>query len=51
VAFDEKPFTLSVVEDALTVAAGDVLALVSTYAASGLADPGGTIQVEITRSA
>jgi hypothetical protein len=51
VAFDEKAFTLSAVEGATTVAAGDVLALVSTYAASGLADPGGTIQVEITRSA
>lgn len=51
VAFDEKAFTLSAVAGATTVAAGDILALVSTHGASGVADPGGTIQVEITRSA
>lgn len=50
VAFDEKAFTLSVVAGATTVAAGDVLALVSTHAGTGLADPGGTVKVEITRS-
>jgi hypothetical protein len=51
VAFDEKAFTLSVVSGATTVAAGDILALVSTHSGStGLADPGGLAQVEITRS-
>lgn len=51
VAFDEKAFTLSVVANATTVAAGDILALVSTHVgATGLADPGGKVQVEITRS-
>ena len=50
VAFDEKAFVLSAVEGALEVNAGDVLALVSTHAASGLADPGGTIQVTIERA-
>lgn len=49
VAFAAKPFVLSTVENALNVQAGDVLALVSTHAASGLADPGGTIQVNIAR--
>jgi hypothetical protein len=50
VAFDEKPATLSEVEDATTVAAGDILAWVSTYTASGLVDPGGIVKVEITSS-
>lgn len=51
VAFDEKAFTLSVVAGATTVAEGDVLALVSTHVGStGLADPGGEVQVEVSRS-
>lgn len=50
VAFDERAFTLSVVAGATTVVAGDVLAVVSTHVASGLADPGGLVQVEITRA-
>lgn len=49
VAFDEKPFTLSVVVGATTVAAGDVLALVSTATGTGVVDPGGTIEVAISR--
>lgn len=49
-AFDEKAYTLSVVAGATTVAAGDILAAVSTHGGStGLADPGGLVQVEITR--
>lgn len=50
VAFDEKAFTLSVVAGATTVAAGDVLAVVEAVAGTGLANPGGLVQVEITRS-
>lgn len=49
--FDEKALTLSVVAGATTVAEGDVLAFVSTHSGStGLADPGGLAQVEITRA-
>lgn len=50
VAFDEKAFTLSVVAGATTLVAGDVLALVSTAVGSGLVDPGGTIQVDVSRT-
>lgn len=51
VAFDEKAFTLSAVEGATTVAESDILAFVSTHvSATGLADPGGLVQVEISRS-
>jgi hypothetical protein len=50
VAFDEKAATLSVVADATTVAAGDILAWVSTHTSNGLVDPGGIVKVEITRS-
>lgn len=50
VAFDEQAFTLSAVAGATTVAAGDILAFASTHGGStGLADPGGKVQVEITR--
>ena len=49
--FNEQAFTLSVVEDATDVAEGDILAFVSTHVGStGLADPGGLVQVTITRS-
>lgn len=49
--FHEDALTLSVVALATTVAAGDILAFVSTHSGStGLADPGGLVQVEITRS-
>lgn len=47
--FNEDALTLSVVEGATDVAEGDILAWVSTHVASGLADPGGLVQVEITR--
>jgi hypothetical protein len=47
---DEKLFTLGVAAN-LVVTAGDVLSLVSTFAASGLVDPGGIIKVTIERAA
>jgi hypothetical protein len=52
VAFDEKAFTLSAVAGATTVAAGDILAFVSTHSGStGLADPGGRVEIEVERTA
>lgn len=45
--FTPKEITLSVVDDATDVVAGDVLAFVSTHASSGLADPGGLVEVTI----
>jgi hypothetical protein len=50
VAFDERAFTLSAVANATTVAEGDVLAVVEAVAGTGLAQPGGLVQVEITRA-
>jgi hypothetical protein len=49
-AFDEKALTLSVVANAVDVAAGDVLVVNSTSPGTGLADPGGLYIVEITRA-
>lgn len=49
--FDERALTLSEVEGATTVAAGDVLAFVSTaVGGTGLADPGGRVQVTVSRA-
>lgn len=49
--FNEDAFTLSVVTGATTVAEGDILAFTSTHVGgTGLADPGGLAQVDITRS-
>lgn len=49
--FDEKAFTLSVVAGALVVAAGDVISVSSApVGGTGLVDPGGRIQVEISRA-
>lgn len=49
--FNEEAFTLSVVDGAIDVAEGDILKAVSTHVGStGLADPGGLVQVEIARS-
>lgn len=50
VAFDEKPFVLSVVAGATTVVEGDILAVVETVGASGLANPGGRVEVTFSRS-
>ena len=48
--FNEDALTLSVVEGATTVAEGDVLTWVSTHGATGIADPGGLVQVDISRT-
>lgn len=50
-AFDETALTLSAVEDATTVAAGDIIKLNSdAIGGSGMVDPGGLLQVTISRS-
>lgn len=49
VAFDENTITLSAVANATTVAAGDVLALLSTHILTGIADPGGSLFVTFAR--
>jgi hypothetical protein len=50
-ADDEKAITLSAVAGATTVASGDILAWSSVHVGgTGLVDPGGLAQVEITRS-
>jgi hypothetical protein len=50
-ADDETAISLSSTAADLVVAAGDVLAFVSTHVGStGLADPGGLVTIEITRS-
>jgi hypothetical protein len=49
--FNEDALTLSVVEGALDVAEGDILAFTSVHeGATGLADPGGLVKVTIARS-
>lgn len=50
VADTEKAVTLNSTAANLVCAAGDVITFESTHAASGLADPGGTVVVEFTRS-
>lgn len=49
-AFDEKALTLSGTAANLVVAAGDILKFKSDAQASGVADPGGVVQVTISRS-
>ncbi len=49
-AFDETAITLSGTAADLVVAEGDVLAWSSVHAASGVADPGGTVTIKIARS-
>ena len=49
--FNEQAFTLSAVEGATAAVEGDIIAVASTHGGStGLADPGGLVQVELTRS-
>jgi len=49
--YDERALTLSAVAGALNVAQGDVLAWTSTaVGGTGLADPGGRVQVTVSRS-
>jgi hypothetical protein len=50
VAFDEKAFTLSGTAANLNVVSGDVLAVVSTHTGTGIADPGGRVEVQLSRS-
>lgn len=48
--FDEKALTLSGTAANLNVAAGDILAFTSVHSGStGLADPGGSVKVELAR--
>jgi hypothetical protein len=47
---DETPMTLSGTPANLVVAAGDVLAFNSTHNGTGIADPGGLVQVTFSRS-
>lgn len=47
---DEKALTLTVTTADRVVAEGDILAFVSTHAGTGLADPGGLVQVELQRA-
>lgn len=49
-ANDETDLTLSATPANLVVASGDVLAWSSVHAASGLADPGGLVQIDVTGS-
>lgn len=51
VAFDEKAITLSATPANLVVAEGDVLELFSDAVGTGIADPGGTVKVSISRTA
>lgn len=49
--YDETAITLSGTAANLVVAEGDILAFVSTHVGStGLADPGGRVAIEITRT-
>lgn len=50
VADDEKAVTLSGTPANLVVAAGDVLVFRSLHVGTGIADPGGSFQVEFTKS-
>lgn len=47
---DDKAITLSGTPANVTVAQGDVLTFESTHIGTGIADPGGTVIIEITRS-
>jgi hypothetical protein len=48
-AGDEKALTLSGTAADLVVAAGDIIAFESNAVATGIADPGGLVQVELSR--
>jgi len=48
--FDARDLTLSVTAANLVVAEGDVLAVVETINGTGLASPGGHVQVDIART-
>lgn len=49
--FNEDAFTLSAVANAINFVQGDIIAVVSTHVGStGLADPGGLVQIEYKRA-
>ena len=48
--YDEKAITLSGTPANLVVAKGDILSFKSLHIGTGLADPGGLVQVELTAS-
>lgn len=48
--FDEKALTLSVVEGAVDFVEGDVIAFQSLSVGTGLADPGGTVKLTVSRA-
>jgi len=48
--FNEQAFTLSVVEGATEVAEGDVIAVLSSAPGTGIADPGGRVDLTFARS-
>lgn len=50
VAGDEKTITLSATAANLVLVAGDILAWFSDAVGTGLADPGGLVQVELSRA-
>lgn len=50
VAFDEKAFVLSGTAANLNIVEGDILAVVETVGGTGLANPGGRIEVTLSRS-
>lgn len=49
VAFDENAITLSAVTGATAFVAGDILEVKSVFNGTGIADPGGTVFVEVSR--
>lgn len=49
-AYASTPITLSGTAANLDVPAGDIITYVSTHIGTGLADPGGTIEVDLTRA-
>jgi hypothetical protein len=51
VAFDEIAVTLSGTANNLVVAAGDVLHFQSLHVGTGITDPGGEVEVVVTRTA
>lgn len=48
-AFDENAITLSAVAGATAFVTGDILEVKSVFNGTGIADPGGTVFVEVTR--
>lgn len=51
VAFDEKAITISSTAADYAVSAGDVLQWQSLHVGTGIVDPGGTLAIEVSRTA